>query len=508
MHRLADTDVPVGVLSTNQMINIQNNAMNNLNNPPQGIGSHTSGPATSAFDALPKPFVQSMKTLFDILDDQRSGFVKFVDIEKGWQDDGSKGLPRGVIESLRKVTPPSGLLTFERFCAGLKLCLLRNQNGQQQPQHNLESPQQQIKRQRPPSAPTLDIENPLPRNPWSGNRTLSLPQLSPDSEVDLQTTNNIIRSVYNSPPPPPKPPRASVLNANAGGNPITNNSTSVNNVIMDKAEIRNALQNWQMGVLRNEIDSKDKQKSTNFLQQCGYRGSADGGSSSATDSGNFSNAPLKKASVKRREPRRHTLQNGIDYNMLKRLKQFEEEREVLLLGLDAVDKAREWYLQQLVNVQEKIKYLGRMGSTNEQWSEVQQERLNFQRARVLEVNRSLSVLADTWDRGGGFPFHFNLAFRTPPKIPSNRTSTSLSNTIADRLRQQNRLLANEGHLKSERIVMLEREKQTLLAELFELKQRSGARHTNSYLNVLSQSSPGCSTSSGGGGGLGDADVVY
>lgn len=146
-------------------------------------------------------------------------------------------------------------------------------------------------------------------------------------------------------------------------------------------------------------------------------------------------------------------------------------------------------------------------SLQEQWSEVQQERLNFQRARVLEVNRSLSVLADTWERGGGFPFHFNLAFRTPPKVPSNRVTASLSNSISDRLRQQNRLLANEGHLKSERIVMLEREKQTLLAELFELKQRSGlARHTNSYLNVLSQSSPGCSTSSGGG--LGDADVVY
>ena len=69
----------------------------------------------------------------------------------------------------------------------------------------------------------------------------------------------------------------------------------------------------------------------------------------------------KKGSSKRREPRRHTLQNGIDYNMLKRLKQFEEEREVLLTGLDAVEKARDWYLQQVNNVQEKIKYLGRMG---------------------------------------------------------------------------------------------------------------------------------------------------
>lgn len=141
----------------------------------------------------------------------------------------------------------------------------------------------------------------------------------------------------------------------------------------------------------------------------------------------------------------------------------------------------------------------------EQWSESQQERLNFQRARVLEVNRSLSALSECWERGG-FPFHFNLAIRTPNKPSINRTNATGTTTVSDRLRQQNRLLASEGHLKSERIAMLEREKQTLIAELFEIKQRSGlARHTNSYLNVLSQSSPGCSTSSGG---LGDADVVY
>lgn len=390
MHRLADSDVPVGVLTNNQSINIQNNNMNNINNiPTQGVVGIMPGGSvpTSAFDALPKPFVQSMKTLFDILDDQRTGYVKFIDIEKGWQDDGSKGLPRGVIESLRKVTPTSGLLTFDRFCAGLKLCLLRNQNANNVNNNNVvphhieqtmpmktnsvlsgcnpgwknKSP---IKSARPPSAPVLDIENPLPTNPWSANRTLSLPQLSPDSDGDLTTSSNTIRSPYNSPPPPPKPPRASVLNANVGNTTAGILATSNNNV-MDKAEIRNALQNWQMGVLRNEIDAKDKQKPMpNFLQQCGYRGSADGGSSSATDSGNFSNVPLKKTSIKRREPRRHTLQNGIDYNMLKRLKQLEEEREVLLLGLDAVDKARDWYMQQLVNVQEKIKYLGRMGSSN------------------------------------------------------------------------------------------------------------------------------------------------
>lgn len=35
----------------------------------------------------------------------------------------------------------------------------------------------------------------------------------------------------------------------------------------------------------------------------------------------------KKPNAKRREPRRHTLQNGIDYNMLKKMKQIEQEKE-------------------------------------------------------------------------------------------------------------------------------------------------------------------------------------
>lgn len=38
----------------------------------------------------------------------------------------------------------------------------------------------------------------------------------------------------------------------------------------------------------------------------------------------------RKPAARRREPRRHTLQNGIDYNMLKRMKQIEQEKEVSL----------------------------------------------------------------------------------------------------------------------------------------------------------------------------------
>lgn len=88
-------------------------------------GESVGGP----LENLPKKFVSSMRTLFDIMDDKRTGFVKLSDIEARWQDDGSNGLPHGVIDCLRRVTPISGMLSFERFCAGLKICLLRNQTA-------------------------------------------------------------------------------------------------------------------------------------------------------------------------------------------------------------------------------------------------------------------------------------------------------------------------------------------------------------------------------------------
>jgi hypothetical protein len=44
------------------------------------------------------------------------------------------------------------------------------------------------------------------------------------------------------------------------------------------------------------------------------------------------------------------------------MKQIEQEKDVLMQGLQAVERAREWYLKQVAAVQEKMKYLGRMGS--------------------------------------------------------------------------------------------------------------------------------------------------
>ena len=47
---------------------------------------------------------------------------------------------------------------------------------------------------------------------------------------------------------------------------------------------------------------------------------------------------------------------------MKRMKQIEQEKDLLITGLSAIEKAREWYLKQLATTQEKIKQLGVMGS--------------------------------------------------------------------------------------------------------------------------------------------------
>lgn len=84
----------------------------------------TSVTAWNSIDGLPKQFLTSLRILFDILDEKKCGYVRLQDIETRWHEEGVQGLPSGVTDALRKVAPPNGYLSFERFVSGLKLALL------------------------------------------------------------------------------------------------------------------------------------------------------------------------------------------------------------------------------------------------------------------------------------------------------------------------------------------------------------------------------------------------
>lgn len=74
-------------------------------------------------EGLPRVFLQSLRTLFDILDDRRRGYVHLREIESRWRGAEAQELPAGVMEGLRQAAPASGFLTFERFVLGLRAAL-------------------------------------------------------------------------------------------------------------------------------------------------------------------------------------------------------------------------------------------------------------------------------------------------------------------------------------------------------------------------------------------------
>ena len=76
-------------------------------------------------ETLPAEFIKYMRKLFDILDEEKRGVVKLVDIEERW---GSRigqasSQSSAVLEKLRLVTPSDGFLSFERLCLGFQLAL-------------------------------------------------------------------------------------------------------------------------------------------------------------------------------------------------------------------------------------------------------------------------------------------------------------------------------------------------------------------------------------------------
>ena len=63
----------------------------------------------------------------------------FSDIADKWSpnsNDNDEHLPKGIVASLKKVTNSDGYLTFERFCAGLKIAILRHESEKKKKKRN------------------------------------------------------------------------------------------------------------------------------------------------------------------------------------------------------------------------------------------------------------------------------------------------------------------------------------------------------------------------------------
>jgi len=362
------------------------------------------GNQSRALEGLPPKFVTAMRTLFDVLDDNKSGCVSLADIELWWRRDREEQnntVPNGVIESLRKVATSDNLLTFERFCAGLKICLLRSQGQRQDTSESNDcqsEPEEQglrvaqLRKQRFVSTPSP---------------TLSLPPRLDHAQHG-----------------PPKPPRA-VVTLPEGG------------------------------------------------RKLGDGGAASDGEIERTGAGGNN-----RKQPKRREShsRRHTLQNGIDYGLLKRMKAIEEERDALMRGIQTVQRADDWYQEQLRQVQERMRSLGKNGGGPEPLgtAEAARERLLFQNARIHEVNQHLNCLMSS---DMSFPLSMNLAVGAGGSINNFRDPKEMDRQIT-RLKEQNRMLTEEVSKKCTSITVLDQEKSALIRELFQARARARKAEIN------------------------------
>ncbi|KAM5259609.1 suppressor APC domain-containing protein 2 isoform 2-T2 [Hipposideros larvatus] len=367
-------------------------------------------PAAPSTEGLPRAFLQSLRTLFDILDDRRRGYVHLREIESRWQDADASELPRGVLEGLRQVAPASGYLTFERFVTGLRTSLLSADGGPRGPARapaRAGGPTRTGSQPPPPQrlvfAPADEPRTVLERKPLPlgarppaagpGGAARSLEKLCGPAEAAPGLAE-------------PERPQGAALERSPSA---------------DSGAV--ACRAWELGV------------------------------------GNARRAPRARG-----ERRRHTITNGVDCDLLEQVTQLEQEEEVLLQGLRVMTRGRDWCLQQLQHVQERQR-LGQSKTSADFGAEGSPPALGRLLPKVQEVARCLGELLAAACAGRALPSSSSGPLG-PTLDPSWQQQTILM------LKEQNRLLTQEVTDKSERITQLEQEKSALIKQLFEARALS------------------------------------
>ncbi|XP_001091379.4 suppressor APC domain-containing protein 2 [Macaca nemestrina] len=373
-------------------------------------------------EGLPRAFLQSLRTLFDILDDRRRGCVHLREIESRWQGTDARELPRGVLEGLRQVAPASGYLTFERFVAGLRTSLLSADGG--------------------PRDPTRAPARPGDQPPPPPQRLVFAPADEPRTVLERKPLPLGVRAPLAGPSGAARSPEQLCAPAEAAPCPA------------------------------------DPERSQSAALE--PSSSADAGAVACraleVDSGDARRAPRARG-----ERRRHTITSGVDCGLLKQMKELEQEKEVLLQGLEMMARGRDWYQQQLQRVQERQRRLGQSRASADCGAAGSPRPLGRLLPKVQEVARCLGELLAAACASRVLP-----PSSSGPPCPALTSTSPLGwqqQTIL-MLKEQNRLLTQEVTEKSERITQLEQEKSALIKQLFEaraLSQQDGGPLDSTFI---------------------------
>ncbi|XP_069465837.1 suppressor APC domain-containing protein 2 [Ambystoma mexicanum] len=387
--------------------------------------------ATDGTEGLPRAFLHSLRTLFDILDDGRRGAVHIQEIESRWRGADTLELPRGVLECLRRAAPPSGLLTFERFVQGLRSSLSKTELGHVRAPYSGGGDenighlgQVRVKLGKDKQWGVIQQLTEEPKGAAKKPPPLGTRYMNGSCEM-------VARGVAKPPSPHELiPPQHRAHPEQKGPPRIHGGLTGVDGNGM----VRSQSESTAAGLL----DPSQHQRS-------------------------------------RGDHRRHTITNGVDYGMLKRMKELEQEKDFLIQGLEALERARDWYHQQIQLVQERQKQLGKSKTPNDCLEE-NQVYPNHLLPRLQEVHHCLKELVST---PGKTLSSSSSALNGFTATASASTTVGPQQSI-NMLKEQNKLLTQEVTSKSDRITQLEQEKSALIKQLFEARARNA--HDSSQLD--------------------------
>ncbi|KAF1571516.1 Suppressor APC domain-containing protein 2, partial [Eudyptes moseleyi] len=379
-------------------------------------------------EGLPRVFLQSLRTLFDILDDRRRGYVHLREIESRWRGAEARELPAGVMEGLRRAAPASGYLTFERFVLGLRAAL----PGADPPAESSSSGGRRSA-EKPPSPRCAEErrgKSTGQREPGHGQPRGRGEPAGPGWELRGRGSN-VPGSVRAAPLP-----ETGVRPGGLGPCGLLRSSGSADLFPPLGLNRRRAL---PAGLIN-------------------HPGAGD----------------TRRHQRGRAEHRRHTITNGVDFSMLKHMKELEQEKDFLLQGLELVERAREWYHQHIQFMQERQRFLGKNKTSADFLPEGSQSHLGCLVPKLQEVNRCLGDLLSA----AGKPANPSSALSR--LVPVVSPASAGSQQAINMLKEQNRLLTKEVTDKSERITQLEQEKSALIKQLFEARAHNN--HETSQLD--------------------------
>ncbi|XP_014805195.1 PREDICTED: suppressor APC domain-containing protein 2 [Calidris pugnax] len=409
-------------------------------------------------EGLPRVFLQSLRTLFDILDDRRRGYVHLREIESRWRGAEAQELPAGVMEGLRRAAPASGYLTFERFVLGLRAAL----PGADPPP---ESGGGRRGAEKPPSPRGAEER----RGKSGGHCRLMYSMVGPQTqglEGYVCTAKPITKQEL--------PPRGVVFLAEPV--PAKQDSGVLKPVLCSAAPCHVYLQDHptDRGPREVAVGRFLLQPAGSLMISSVTGGDTKAAGQSRGDGSHPGAGDTRRHQRGRAEHRRHTITNGVDFNVLKHMKELEQEKDFLLQGLELVERTWEWYHQHIQFMQERQRLLGKNKTSAEFLPEGGQSHLGHLLPKLQEVNSCLGDLLST----AGKPANSSSALGR--LVPVVSPASAGSQQTINMLKEQNRLLTKEVTDKSERITQLEQEKSALIKQLFEARARNS--HETSQLD--------------------------